>query len=709
MRIMAVWVAAAALGCSPSGATPMSHERVAGDVEVRPTPAANHAEEGEQAAAPLLVPGDPDVSRLLEDVVADGVPLGEIMIVHDTDELLAAVAPGRTLVLYGSEYRVPTGGFGALGKTSQLTLVGDTQGSTRIVQTKLSDWVLTLDSVSDVALYNLELEFTNEDGEFWADEKGVDFVGERSCCGTLLVRSSRNVRLRNVALNTGGRSTLDVHDVDGLSVKNSVISARAHLARMAASRNVEIVDTLFSGAEPKSRGFALESTQLDIAQSWIGGEGRVLFTLDPPAKVAPALRKRTKRSRSVAHAGASTVRLRDSVVSRHGKLASRPDQVRLSSTSIKNGPFTSMTGFENGRACNCQRRHGPDGWTLATSCWSTLDACNREAQAILRGKEGVLPASSLDSCTMVYGNDEVEQGWSSFFEQGHEQSVRLGTCSTSGPMVRPPMTIPSRATDDAWHDLGTWDARVQESWWTDRAPSAVAVRVPVESKLDTRRNVVDGSELTVRPGEDRVPPELARHRAHVLTKRGVITLDAWSVAKYDPRHRDWVVSHEIPEGFSTPLIALSKTPLHDPRPRLASPGVTAGPDSPLVLEARRMLGIVRQPPDRVFEREIQVLEGRFPGGATRVVTVHWTAFGDGLFTSTHHVSSVFTADADDRPVQWLCTQCHSAWLDFVADLDGDGFDEVAWTDVFSWERRTHYVTHLSETLADTRMLASIAR
>jgi hypothetical protein len=73
---------------------------------------------------------------------------------------------------------------------------------------------------------------------------------------------------------------------------------------------------------------------------------------------------------------------------------------------------------------------------------------------------------------------------------------------------------------------------------------------------------------------------------------------------------------------------------------------------------------------------------------------------------TYRNSSVFTVDAEDRPVQWICMVCHTAWLRFAADLDGDGLDEIGWTDVFSWEHRTHHVTHLSETVVETRRLST---
>jgi hypothetical protein len=695
----AVALGAALLGCSPTHPQPDATDHRIDLVQHRPPQPSSTPP---PLTRPLLVPDDPDLSALLEPLIADGLRLGKIEIAHDTEELLAAVAPGRTIILYGEEYRVPKGGLGPLGTTSQLTLVGDTH-TPRIVQTDLSDSVLTLDGVNDFALYNVDLVFAGKDGRWWDDDR------KPSCCGTLLVRSSRRIRLRNVGLQSGGKSTLDLYDVDDFSMKGSEVYATEHFARMAASTNIEIADTSFIGRnDRKMRGFGLESTVLDIVRSRIEGAGSVLFTIDPKTSYTPALRRRSARSTTAAHTGPSAVRLQDSVLHapRQGKLASRPERIHVSSTAVVDGRFSEMTGLDDGRACNCQRRHGPEGWTLATSCWPTLDACNREALAVQRGKPGILPASSLDTCKMVYGTDEGDESWSAFFEQGHEQSVRLGVCSTSKPTAPPPLAPPPTADDRRWQDLGTWDARVPQRLGTWSA-DIVEVTVPVESKAHVQRAVQEGRSITVHPDDELVPSELARHRAHVLTKKGLITLGPWSVATYEPRRDEgWVISHPDAGLIGVPLIALSRPPSHDPSLRTPSLAVSATANDPLVLGAQRALTIANHRSDtRVLEREIQSLDGRFPGGATRVVSVHWTTVGD-MFSPHYRTSVLFTADADDRPVQWICTNCHAAWLDFVADLDGDGFEEIGWTDVLSWEKRTHHITHLSETSAETRRLST---
>ena len=75
---------------------------------------------------------------------------------------------------------------------------------------------------------------------------------------------------------------------------------------------------------------------------------------------------------------------------------------------------------------------------------------------------------------------------------------------------------------------------------------------------------------------------------------------------------------------------------------------------------------------------VQIAEGRFPGGATHIATVIWTSPDMEMASGP-----LFTLDDKGELVQSIggtpSLWSAAAILEFLGDIDGDGFDEVGWS------------------------------
>jgi hypothetical protein len=83
----------------------------------------------------------------------------------------------------------------------------------------------------------------------------------------------------------------------------------------------------------------------------------------------------------------------------------------------------------------------------------------------------------------------------------------------------------------------------------------------------------------------------------------------------------------------------------------------------------------------------QAVTGRFPNGATRLVAVT-IAFGQ----EAEYGGGLYTADDAGRLVQ-LVDSGEPVALDFLIDLDGDGFEEIVFTSQ-GWEDVSRWLVHL---------------
>jgi hypothetical protein len=622
-----------------------------------------------------------------------------IVAVGTVQELVAAAAPDRIIFLLPGEYVLPEERIEALEGSSRLLLIGLGTPPPKIKREGSDEsWVLTLEGVEDVGLYNLALEH--------------EAVSPETEGGVLRVLSSRDVRL--VELDIGGdtSTTFALHGVEDVLVRRSWVSGcHSRFAMIAESKNVEIDEVVFRG-EFRRPGcqIVVQSSTVEISRSHVWNSSSPqssLFVVDPPDAIAGTIRKGRAWGRG-AHAGSSDVRLRDAVFgqSSYAALVDRPDGIAVANTIVYEKQFASDAAFRsNERACSCHRLRTSLGFETVSSCWPTLDQCQAEAKRIVEGPASpALAASVTRECATVYGSDEkLDGGWDAFFAE-HEHSVRVGVCSTAGPPSPPPPPVssPEATDDDRWNALETWGVFIH-----DRKLNVVTE--VVTKKFDRQAERLESVRLAAH--DPRIPPEVARlARPYVASTEGISrTAERLAVelvsTPYDGAW--WFV--EFPQGsFETPAIALSKA--FDPGLRLApaTQSLEVRSDHPLVKRAAEML-----PPRWIaeyalfsgeeVERTIQTLPGRFPGGATQVIAVSWGVVN----AEDVPMTLVFTATPEGEIVQVLSAigtyWSSSADLEFSADLDGDGFDEVGWKSG-GYEDSASHVTHLVDRLVQHRLL-----
>jgi hypothetical protein len=636
-----------------------------------------------------VLPDDPAIRQALMPLVQEGVELGEIVVVTEVDELLAAVAPRRTVVLQPGEYVLPEEGTDDIERTSKLTLVGVGPPNPVLIRSEHSVWGLTLQGVSDVSFYNLEI----------GCERGRDRI---PCIAAFEVVSSRRVRLDNVTVRGGADHAFSLYDVDGLSVSRaSITSGSETIARMSASRGIEISDSEIHGWSG-ARSFELERTSLSIVRSSIE-HVRVdgaLFTLDGPNPLAELILDGRAPSGREANTKASFVRMLDASI-RHGRFAAltnRPEAVVLSATIADAAQFSSAAGLQNARACHCHRRRRGDGWIQVSSCWRTMERCEREAE-LVDHSELALSGSST-GCAMVLGSAKADRGWSRFFENGHDWSLRAGLCSTSEPTSpKGNAHLWGHTIDDLrWKSLEVWD-----TWVNDKE---VLITIPIETKSPQVLAAGETAEtLTIRRWDGNVPRELRNRQPVLLTQEQALKMKPWETAEYVPWEAEgWTLAY--PRGsIEGPAIAISH--LADPSQRLTvpEPATSIPSDHPLIGRVDAALAISGARPHRVMAYELQSVEGRFPGGAQRLAALRAIQHMNDEIYSYDITSSVFTLDQHGHIMQFVCVHCGDTRIDWIADLDGDGYDEIGWS-LQGIEGLDRHVTHLREDSTDDRLLYS---
>ena len=165
------------------------------------------------------------------------------------------------------------------------------------------------------------------------------------------------------------------------------------------------------------------------------------------------------------------------------------------------------------------------------------------------------------------------------------------------------------------------------------------------------------------------------------------TLDAPTSVLFNatPMGNGWAVGFAYPGGEEVDGIALPRAPHPDCI-------LDGGRESVAKGELRRILvdsAPKRHRPTAALDVSADVATARLPDGATQVVAGHWDDYERTAY------AVVLTLDAEGNPVHTFeHGRDYITWssVEWVADLDGDGTDEIGWG-VGGSEDESYYVTH----------------
>ncbi len=243
--------------------------------------------------------------------------------------------------------------------------------------------------------------------------------------------------------------------------------------------------------------------------------------------------------------------------------------------------------------------------------------------------------------------------------------------------------------------IGTDNAKPKVFWNSLRVaevsqhlPGTLSVVVPAD------RTYSDGSMADVaqfRPLDPRVPIKMRSLRFHLISPSLPTILDEPTAIKLIPSMYDgdyWSLEYSV-EATQAPMVAVDQLATQQLRLRSPAEFASADIDDDLVTIAASTTPrpkILNRPGMQV---EIQVTKGMFPKCADRLVVVNWTN------PLEHETESVmFTIDRQDKVVQDTKLISEDGIpgrtvVNFLGDLDGDGYDEVGWTSYWieSWATR----------------------
>ena len=252
----------------------------------------------------------------------------------------------------------------------------------------------------------------------------------------------------------------------------------------------------------------------------------------------------------------------------------------------------------------------------------------------------------------------------------------------------PSAEVPSTTRRIAWNEL-----EVQEAEINAYRPRTLYVTMNAKTDPFPERELW-GESVELRPDDGRIPEAVRELSPFLLsTSRAPFQIRKPSAIVYVQALYGgdyWMLRYDS-QGLQNPVLAVSRIVSDDMRLRAApEPGVVSMGD-PFVRVARAHL-----PKHwlRAFasadRRTLQVAPGTFRNGATQVVVLSYQE-------ELSYVSCMFTAAADHAFVDGLAmpsTQSGHAGItiEFLADLDGDGLEEVGWHEQ-DIESSARYVTH----------------
>jgi hypothetical protein len=253
----------------------------------------------------------------------------------------------------------------------------------------------------------------------------------------------------------------------------------------------------------------------------------------------------------------------------------------------------------------------------------------------------------------------------------------------------------------AWSEL-----EIQEAEINAYRPRTLYVTVGAETNPFPERELW-GESVELRPDDGRIPEAIRELSPFILSaSRAPFRIREpnaifYAQALYGGDY--WMLRFDS-QGLQNPVVAVSRIVSEDIRLRAAPEPRDLSIGDPFVRVARAHL-----PKHwlRAFEsadrRTLQVAPGTFRHGATQVVVLSYEE-------ELSYASCMFTAAADHAFVDGLAMpSAHSGHagitIEFLADLDGDGLEEVGWHEQ-DIESSARYLTHQAETGAVHQNLSS---
>lgn len=209
-------------------------------------------------------------------------------------------------------------------------------------------------------------------------------------------------------------------------------------------------------------------------------------------------------------------------------------------------------------------------------------------------------------------------------------------------------------------------------------PGTVSVLVPAD-RIYSEGPLAETTQLS--PRDTRVPASVRSLRFHLVsrdapTPSGPPTAIELISSMYDGD--SWRLSYSV-DDLHAPTVAVDQLVSPMVRIRLPIEPVPAHIDDPLVVAAASTTPKPKLLNRPGMEVKLLVANGTFPKCANRLVVVNWTN------PIEHETEGVmFTIDPQGEIVQdaklvSLSSISGRVTIDFLGDLDGDGYDEVGWT------------------------------
>lgn len=675
---------------------------------------------------------DPLATLDHEELKSLGIDISQAPLVSTVEELLAAVAPDKTILLYEGTYSVPAEGWSKLEHTSNLTLVGLGDRQAHLLQPDETKWVLSFEAVRNLTFYNLHIGHPKP-------RFGPGINGRRKLHppvgGTVRVTKGSDIRFVHVWMNYGAQA-IELVGTRDFSIRDSVVSrCRKGFATMVNSTGVQVVATRWQHSQGLRRGFVLKNTELTVdgffyknEQGWDAELS--LFDLDPTQDLSQLLTAATPQDLAPGLRGGSQVNLNNVLFADNTftLLTSDPDKLHLKGSTPRDDFTLAAHHDQPAWSCNCSRYQTDAGYELTTSCHATPMSCSAETEAVTEGTAHALVASVSRTCTTVYAEHPgdtlgLRAQWVVGLRTSAHQApaqpglaaaqvdgdlaqggvpgrqVLVGTCALGGHVTPSPRAsaldlelLAPRSTAKSWASLQPIRA----------ATSGRALRVtipadgPAVAKYET-----EGKEPKFRAGDSRIPSSIsALSPPYVVSKKGVLKApDLKSAALFFTLVDGgwWTLTYPIsvPRG---PAVVTSGPP--DARAAWRTRGKKRGLrkrsrlfKTLLALDGREYARTLVAMPGLTLR--IHRMAGTFPGGGTQVASI--TANG---LEFEYPGGMMATLDENDNIVQAFATGggIDGGWITLIAvgDLDGDGFDEILW-ESGGIEDQSRMLSHLTTT------------